>query len=224
MLTTRGVTMGSYGKYVVFEGTDGCGKTTVADTVVATLREMNLGVFHTREPGSPFSDVTKAIREILKMKDHPAPLSELLLFMADRAHHYERVVMPELTMNDVVIQDRGPMSTLAYQGWGRGMPTGIINALNMMIYKARPPDLVVWIDTPIAVTMGRIATRNAMNSAAAADDVTMFNIRELQEKIHHGFEEIFKDSIIPMIRLDGTLSVRDLAGQARNAILNMMEE
>ena len=123
------------GRFIVLEGIDGCGKTTQIQHLVEWLPNSGLmpkgaAVVCTREPGG--TPLGRSIRELLLHtadQEAPAPTAELLLYAADRAQHVETLIRPALERGDWVISDRFSGSTLAYQGYGRGLDQDLIQRL-----------------------------------------------------------------------------------------------
>ena len=143
------------GCFVVLEGGEGAGKSTQAALLAAWLRER--GVPHTlaREPGS--TGVGEAIREVVLARtdlEMPAE-SELLLILAARAAFVREVVRPALVRGHVVIADRFDLSTLAYQGYGRGLDLGRVRAAMEIVTGDLSPDLCVVLDVPVEEGVAR---------------------------------------------------------------------
>ncbi len=134
------------GKLIVFEGLDFTGKSTQARLLGETLRQQGYDVMLTREPGGTI--IGERIREILlsNATSHLDPLSELLLFMTCRAQLTREVIEPALATGHVVISSRHRMSSLAYQGYGRGLDLDLIRRLNDAATKQRTSDLLIFLD------------------------------------------------------------------------------
>ena len=117
------------GFFISFEGIEGCGKSTQVALLAEALRAQGRDVVVTREPGDPVGQVLR--RLILEPSPTPlAPGAEVLLMLADRAQHVQEVIAPGLQNNNVVISDRFVDSTVAYQGYGRGIETDLLARLN----------------------------------------------------------------------------------------------
>src|SRR5580704_11025155 len=117
------------GIFISFEGPEGSGKSTHIARLADTLRAAGVPVKLTREPGG--SPLGVAFRRILlEQGDGLTPLSELFLYEADRAQHVQDVIKPALAAGNIVLCDRFTDSTLAYQGWGRGLDRRAIHTLN----------------------------------------------------------------------------------------------
>ncbi len=137
--------MDARGRLIVLEGGEGCGKSTQAELLAAYL-----GAESTREPGG--TAIGERIRSIL-LDGELAPLdprAELMLMLATRAQHVAERIEPWLTAGHDVVCDRFSGSTLAYQGYGRGLPLDEITAANDLSCAGLSPDLVILLDLPIA--------------------------------------------------------------------------
>lgn len=118
--------------FITFEGIDGCGKTTQIRYLTDFLEQNGFEVVATREPGG--TDFSEQLRDILLHSKHKiSPISELFLFNAARAHLVETLILPAIKNNKVVISDRFYDSTLAYQGYGRGLNKEDIEKCNEII-------------------------------------------------------------------------------------------
>lgn len=147
------------GKFIVFEGIDGAGKTTQMDLLARRLRERGAPVLCTREPGG--TEVGARLREILldpacRNLDHR---TEAFLYAADRAQHVHEKILPALHRGDTVLCDRFYYSTLAYQGWGRGMDMEFIASLNELASGGLTPDMVVLLDIDAEDGLARVLGR-----------------------------------------------------------------
>lgn len=141
--------------FITLEGLDGCGKTTVAKALVTKLEAQGKEVVLTREPGGP--PIAEQIRNILLDNNNSTmtPETEALLYAAARAQHWEETIAPALSAGKVVICDRWLGSSLAYQGWARGLGVGQVTAINDFGIRGVRPDLQVFIDTPAEVRKQR---------------------------------------------------------------------
>jgi dTMP kinase len=137
------------GRFLVLEGIDGCGKSTQA----ARLAE-HLGAVLTFEMGA--TPLGRAVRElVLGGTTHPSDMAEALLIAADRAQHMAEVVEPALAAGRHVVSDRHAASTLAYQGWGRGLPLEDLVILIELATAGRRPDLTLLLDLPVELAEQR---------------------------------------------------------------------
>ncbi len=145
------------GKFIVFEGIDGSGKTTQLNLLAEDLRRRGFTVLDTREPGG--TRVGEAIREILLNPAYSelAPRAEALLYAAARAQHVVQVILPALNKGEIVLCDRFIDSSLTYQGFGRGIGVNLLKRINEPATDGLVPDLTIILDSGIENGMGRIS-------------------------------------------------------------------
>ena len=140
--------------FITFEGIDGCGKSTQLNLLKEYLIENKFEVITTREPGG--TELSEQIRSILLgVHNVINPLTELLLFEAARAHLVETVIKPALAQNIIVLSDRFFDSTVAYQGYGRGLCIEKINYLNNLAVNGVIPNLTFFLDIPTETSFER---------------------------------------------------------------------
>ena len=151
------------GTFITFEGIDGSGKSTQLRLVSNFLREHGCETLLTREPGG--TTIGSRLRAALLDADEEVdPLTELLVFAADRAQHVRRVLRPALAAGQVVISDRYADATVAYQGAGRGFDSSLISQIVQLATEGLVPDLTLLFDVSVGEstsrTMRRSNTRN----------------------------------------------------------------
>lgn len=146
------------GKLIVFEGLDFTGKSTQARLLGESFRRQGYEVTLTREPGG--TNIGEQLRQLLLSdRNHDLdPLSELLLFMTCRAQLTRQIVEPALAAGNVVISSRHRMSSLAYQGYGRGLDLDLIRRLNGAATNDRSADLVIFLDLHPSDALARRGT------------------------------------------------------------------
>lgn len=152
------------GVFVVFEGGEGAGKSTQSGLLDGWLRERGYDVLLTREPGG--SELGTALRTILL--DHAtgeiAPRTEALLYAADKAEHVDTMIAPALAAGQVVVCDRYVDSTLAYQGAGRALVAGELEAMARWATSSLRPHLTVLLDVDPGVGLSRFDTPDRLES------------------------------------------------------------
>jgi len=189
------------GKLIVFEGLDASGKSTQARLLARRLGESGYDVVATREPGG--TPIAESVRGLLLEKRHGAmlPLSELLLFIVSRAQNTHEVVLPALRAGRTVVASRYRLSSLAYQGYGRGLDLDLIRRLNEAATCGTVPDVTFLIDVPAEFTLRRKADRG--------DRIEVESI-EFHRRVRRGFFELTEGD--PTVRvLDGTRSIEEIA-------------
>ncbi len=144
------------GRLIVFEGVEGCGKTSQMQLCADWLHSLGLDVVVTREPGG--TELGVHLRRLLleKKEDQPvAEVTELLLYAADRAQHVSQELLPNLAAGKYVLCDRYVDSTIAYQGYGRGLDMNLIHQLNQIATGGLISDLTIWLDVDVEVGFAR---------------------------------------------------------------------
>lgn len=142
------------GFFITIEGVEGSGKTTVAEDLVHYLRQKGLPVALTAEPGN--TPVGKQIRQLLVETDDRTAWTETFLFLADRAEHVARKILPALEEGKIVLCDRFTDSTIAYQGFGLGLPLERLMELNKIATNGLVPDLTLLLDVDPEVGLKRV--------------------------------------------------------------------
>lgn len=145
--------------FITFEGGEGCGKSTQAKALWRRLCQATIPTILTHEPGSTL--LGKEIRQCLKKRrlNNLSVLTELFLFAASRAQLVTEIIRPSLDNGKIVICDRFTASTLAYQGYGRGIDLETIDAVNTLATGGLRPDLVVLLDLPAEMGLARIQVK-----------------------------------------------------------------
>ncbi|MBF0328574.1 MAG: dTMP kinase [Nitrospirae bacterium] len=143
------------GIFISFEGIDGCGKTTQSRMLQEFFASKGRNAILTLEPGGTL--IGTKIRELLLKPEHKemSPVAELLLYNAARAQHIDEKIVPELKKGTVVITDRFTDSTIAYQGYGRGIDLSLINSINNIATNGIKPDLTILLDLDPESGLGR---------------------------------------------------------------------
>jgi dTMP kinase len=208
-------------RFVSFEGGDGTGKTTQIRALERYLSSRGKTCLVTREPGG--TELGAMLRRVLLQAGGApiAPSSELFLYLADRAQHVSEVIRPALAAGKIVLCDRFTDSTLAYQGYGRGLDLGLLRQFNSVADDGTRPDLTLLLDCPIAVGLGRTASRQAQSdSEAAKEDRFEREKMEFHEKVRAGFLDLARQE-------PGRFRVIDAAqpaAQVSLAIGNIIDE
>lgn len=147
------------GIFIAFEGPEGAGKSTQVRLLAEALRQGGQDPLLTREPGG--TTVAEDVRRILLESESLSARTELLLMLASRATLVESVIRPALAEGRVVVTDRFHLSTLAYQGHGRGLPLDEVKAMNRFSTGGLEPDLTILLDVDPAIGVSRKAAAGA---------------------------------------------------------------
>ncbi|OUL26847.1 dTMP kinase [Nostoc sp. 106C] len=189
------------GKLIVFEGVEGCGKTSQMKLCAQWLQSLGISVVITREPGG--TELGLDIRRLLLEKADNKPIAELteiLLYAADRAQHVEQELRPNLAKGKYILCDRYTESTIAYQGYGRGLDMSLIKQLNYIATGGLESDLTLWLDVDVEVGLAR----------KRGDEQVFDRIEQETIAFHHRVQQGYVElaALYPqrIIRIDGSLS------------------
>ncbi|MBU7007744.1 dTMP kinase [Phosphitispora fastidiosa] len=177
------------GIFITFEGPDGAGKTTQIKMLGLSLEQLNKSVVYTREPGG--TSISEEIRGLLldpRNKEMVAR-TEALLYAAARAQHVEEVIRPAIEKGQIVLCDRYTDSTIAYQGFGRGIDIGFLNELNAMAVAGVVPDLTLIFDLDPDIGIGRINEKRIVAAGEEKDRIEQENM-EFHRKVRQGFRDL----------------------------------
>ena len=196
--------------FITFEGIEGSGKTTHLRRLAAWLRAAGHEVLETREPGG--TPAGSALRTLLLGTDAVplSPLAELLLYCADRTQHVEEVIRPALAAGRVVLCDRFSDSTIAYQGYGRGLDLVTVRALDATARAGLSPDLTFLLDCPVPVGLARAGVRRG---TAVGGDRFERETLEFHARVRAGFAALAAAEPTRFCTLDGAAAMADV--QAR---------
>lgn len=198
--------MTTMNRFITIEGVEGAGKTTQAQRLADALRRDGHDVVLTREPGG--TELGRRLRQLLLDESSLAPTSEteLLLYLADRAEHVQRLIRPALDKGSVVIADRFSDSMLAYQGYGRGLPIDRVRTLDDFARADVIPALTVVLDLPPEEGMARIlATREG-------DRIEREDI-DFHRRVREGFQAIAREQPSRVVVIDAREDIADLAAR-----------
>ena len=186
------------GKLIVFEGVEGAGKTTQMQRLIHWLQAscfLSTSLVATREPGG--TELGKGLRRLLLDQGEGELVSEraeLLMYTADRTQHVETFLKPQLALGTMVLCDRFTDSTIAYQGYGRGLNLDLIEQLNAIATGGLQSDLTFWLDIDVSKGLGRARARGECDRMEQAD-------LAFHQLVQQGFAELARqnpDRIIPI--------------------------
>lgn len=176
------------GRFITFEGGEGCGKSTQIKRLESYLKEKGVEVLVTREPGG--TRLAELIRGLLKDEkdDPPCDRAELLLFLAARAQLVKNVILPALDSGVWVLSDRFSDSTFAYQGYGRGLDLKILKIANDFACDSLKPDLTLLLDVAPEVASARMRKREK-DTNTEADRIELAG-DDFHRKLREGFHAL----------------------------------
>jgi dTMP kinase len=178
-------------RFITFEGVDGSGKTTQLKTLESHLLARGKSCISTREPGG--TSLGKLVRQaLLEVSKQPITSpAELFLYLADRAQHVQEVIVPALEQGKVVLCDRYTDSTLAYQGYGRGIDLELLRSLTDIASRGVRPDLTLLFDCPIEIGLSRTLQRQSQATTKRnREDRFEREKIEFHENVRKGFLEL----------------------------------
>ena len=187
--------------FITLEGGEGVGKTTQQALLAERLQREGYACVSTREPGG--TALGRALREILLHGDPLTPLAELFLYAADRAEHVQKCILPALAAGQVVVCDRFTDSTLAYQGYGRGLDLEKIRQLNHLATGGLQPHLTLWLDLPPEVGLAR---------SGLADRLEQERL-EFHRRVYPGFQTLAASEPQRIVRVDAQGSPAEVAAR-----------
>jgi dTMP kinase len=198
------VTSRRRGRLLAFEGGEGSGKSTQAARLASSL-----GAVLTHEPGA--TEAGLRIRALVLDPDQPPldPRTEALLLAADRAQHVAEVIRPNLESGRDVVTDRYTASSLAYQGFGRGLPVDDVRALSTFATDGVAADLVIFLD--VDPTVARARLRRAPDRLESEDEA-------FHERVVAGFRQLARDDPRRWVTIDATGDADDVEERVRAAV------
>lgn len=205
------------GIFITIEGPDGSGKTTALQQVVPRLQqEMNRKVVATREPGG--SPIAEKIRSLILDPSHTDMDSrtEALLYAASRRQHLIEKVLPVLESGDVIFCDRFVDSSIAYQGYARGIGEEGIREINQFATEGLEPDVTLYIDVPAEVGIQRIHANLDEREYNRLDQEKL----AFHEKVRAGYLQLAKANPERIVVVDGTMSREAVAEACYHIIKN----
>lgn len=229
------------GKLIVFEGVEGCGKTTAIARLHQWLQNTfpQAQVIVTREPGdthlglglrqlllaplekvegregNPFSKSPSTFRKT--QTGSICELAELLLYAADRAQHVEEVLKPHLAAKAIILCDRYTDSTIAYQGYGRGLDLNIIDQLNLLATSGLESDLTLWLDVDVEVSLLRVKSRGE------SDRIEQTNLA-FHQRVQAGYKQLAKANPEKIKRIDASLDEVAVQAQIQAILLKYLNQ
>lgn len=211
------------GLFVTFEGGEGAGKSTLIQEVTLELSRMGHSLVHTREPGG--TELGEQIRVLLlsHRKDKIfSPLAELALFLASRAQHVDEVILPALEKGKIVLCDRFSDSSIAYQGYARGLGMDKVEELCLFMSRNLQPDLTFYLDLSPTEGMHR-RVEQGKKTATEKDRIENESIT-FHERVREGFQLLSEKHPNRLHLIDATLSQDQVLMAAMEHLKKMLSK
>lgn len=191
--------------FITFEGPEGAGKTTVMNEIVNRLINKGKSVVHTREPGG--IRISEAIRKVILENTFTEmdKKTEALLYAAARRQHLVEKILPALTENKMVLCDRFIDSSLAYQGYARGIGINEVMQINQFAIDHKMPDLTIFFDVPPTIGLERIHS-NITREINRLDQETI----EFHQKVYTGYQILIDKYPERIITVDATQQISNV--------------
>ena len=209
------------GTFITFEGIDGCGKTTQIQLARTFLEKQGNQVITTLEPGG--TDIGIQIRKILLNQKNQSLVqeSEMLLYLADRIQHLKEVILPALEKGNLVLCDRFHDSTLAYQGFGRGLDLKLIRSIEEKAITPHTPFLTFLLDIEPKLALKRTEEKYAQRNQQ--DRLEQESI-DFFERITWGYQQLAEASPDRFVCLDGSKSKEHIHQQIIKTLETRLSE
>lgn len=208
------------GKFIVFEGVEGAGKTTQMQRLIHWLQAsyvQKVRLVATREPGG--TELGQGLRHLLLKQDPGECVSdraELLMYAADRAQHVETFLKPELSKGTIVLCDRFTDSTIAYQGHGRGLNLHLIKQLNEIATGGLESDLTLWLDINVEAGLARVRARGDRDRIEQAD-------LQFHKRVQQGFAELAESNKSRIFRINADRAEDEVAQEIQAIVSDKLE-
>lgn len=203
------------GLFISFEGIEGTGKTIQSKLLCEYLTKKGFKVLLTEEPGG--TRIGRTIRDILLSVDNieMAPLTELFLYNASRIQHIKEVILPAIKKGMVVITDRFSDSTVAYQGYGRGIELNLINAIEHIVTEGLRPDKTILLDLDVAIGLQR---NKGINKE---DRIELENV-SFHERVRDGYHALAAKEPERIHVMDASKSIEHIHGSIKNLVQDFL--
>ena len=201
------------GLLIYFEGIGGSGKTTAIRAATEYLESLGYDVVQTKEPGG--GQAFGVIVRNMLLQGSLAPVTDLFLFMADRVEHRSTIITPAMMAGKIVLCDRGPASTVAYQHGLKGIPLTWIAALQSVVDKSHPtsPSVKIWLDCPVEVAIKRTTGRGGQSDKFDTADIAA------QQLIIDSYDDQF-DGDLDWYRIDADNSEHKVVAE----VISVLDE
>ena len=205
------------GKFITFEGPDGSGKTTVSKAVSERLQKMGYPVRYTREPGG--SAIAESIRDIILDPKNTAmdARCEALLYAASRRQHLTEIILPCMEAGTHVICDRFVDSSIAYQGYARGIGAEEVLSINRFAIDNVMPEKTIFLDLPSELGLQRIHSNHRTADRMDQESIAFHNA------VYQGYQKVLEKDRDRMIVIDASQPVENVIEQAFQAVKGILD-
>ena len=197
--------MQQIGLFIVFDGIDGCGKSTQLELAASRLAAGGRRVVTTREPGG--TPIAEMIRRAILSPQHAEMVSEceLLLYAAARAQHVREKIAPAIAQGAIVLCDRFDLATYAYQGFGRSIPLTLLTTINEIATGGVSPDCTLFFDISVETAFSRLTAMEKAPDRLESGGLEFFR------RVAEGYRTLAVQNPGKVIRLDAEKSIEELA-------------
>lgn len=206
------------GLFISFEGNDGSGKSSALESILKELKDMNMDVIYSREPGGSY--IAEKIRDIILDKDNLGmdPITEALLYAASRREHIQKTIIPAVDSGKIVLCDRFLDSSLAYQGFARDKGMEYIYNLNQFATEGLLPDLTILVCVRPEVGLARI------NRSEREKDRLELEKMDFHQRVYDGYiklSQMYPDRIKV---IDGEKSREEVLKEVEDIVLPFIKD
>jgi len=203
------------GRFISLEGIEGTGKSTQAKLLSDYLKEKGFEVVLTEEPGG--TQIGLRIRELLLSVEHKGmtAVTELLLYNASRSQHIREIIVPAISSGAIVITDRFTDSTIAYQGFGRGIDLSLINSIDLIATERLRPDITILLDLDAEVGLKR-------NKGINKTDRLELEDLEFHQRVRNGYHNLAEKEPERIKLIDASAGIQEIHSRISSIITNFI--
>jgi dTMP kinase len=203
------------GRFISLEGIEGTGKSTQAKLLSDYLKEKGFDVVLTEEPGG--TQIGLRIRELLLSVEHKGmtAVTELLLYNASRSQHIREIILPAISRGAIVITDRFTDSTIAYQGFGRGIDQGLIDSIDLIATGRLRPDITILLDLDAEVGLKRNKRINKTDRLELED-------LEFHQRVRNGYNNLAEKEPERIKLIDASAGIQEIHNRISSIITDFI--
>jgi len=203
------------GRFISLEGIEGTGKSTQAKLLSDYLKDKGFNIVLTEEPGG--TQIGLRIRELLLSVEHKGmtAVTELLLYNASRSQHIREIILPAISRGAIVITDRFTDSTIAYQGFGRGIDPGLIDSIDLIATGRLRPDITILLDLDAEVGLKRNKGINKIDRLELED-------LEFHQRVRNGYYSLAEKEPERIKLIDASAGIQEIHNRISSIITNFI--